>query len=456
MSRSQLDLLEIARQEAAGNAFAHLSRLSMFRPTNLRPSGFEDAVIWCGGNHDDSVNPITHSLTDKFALIGTIEVMDLLGLPFYAVPMMAQYRHDMKLAPLAWFGNMPGTLVKWSTAGDAMVNDGNGGKVVVAGKSGNAQLRTAAGVFCNVRPYGGITSVRCMPCLPYSQDKKKFDVNPTTGIVHSEMNSPGPQMAYACRHFLRLVHETGQMGRVALKPTQAQEDGIIAGLLYWLLEGTKFNIKKKYEVDPYQEQKPQIDKIIALLPTDFRAGMQEWGGEISMHIADTNYGLLLHDTIDQKPTIVLATDLDGDRLTDLMADCPAALRKMCAKVLAHLAVDYEVNQLWKDMGFTSTDGRDMTSVMHRMTGDPIYEQTLGSADAMLNRLLAGNEGNPYNPRIHFVLIRDAYIAANPTNSKLHRWLDEQLAIFDRVYASKPGFVQGYQALCEAMTPWSAN
>ena len=50
-----------------------------------------------------------------------------------------------------------------------------------------------------------------------------------TGIVHSEMNHPGVQMAYANRLFLKMVHETGKLGRVAMKPTQAMEDGINAG-----------------------------------------------------------------------------------------------------------------------------------------------------------------------------------------------------------------------------------
>ncbi|GIT54822.1 MAG: hypothetical protein Ct9H300mP16_19820 [Pseudomonadota bacterium] len=41
----------------------------------------------------------------------------------------------------------------------------------------------------------------------------------------------------------------------------------------------------------------------------------------------------------------------------------------------------------------------MTSVMYRMDGPPIHEQTLGSADAMLLRLLDGDEsvGVPRNP-----------------------------------------------------------
>jgi hypothetical protein len=115
-----------------------------------------------------------------FALNGTLMALDVLGVPFLGVPMMAQFRHDTKLISLEWFGKLDYIALKWSTAGDFMVNEG-GRKVVVNGKSANAPLRTAAGVYCNVRPYGGITSIRFMPGLPYSQDKKKFNVDPKTG-----------------------------------------------------------------------------------------------------------------------------------------------------------------------------------------------------------------------------------------------------------------------------------
>ena len=152
------------------------------------------------------LNPVAHALTDAYALLGTVAATDILGLPFYAVPMWAQYRHDLNLEPLSWFGNMPCTSIKWSTAGDAYVNDKNGDKVVVLGKSGNAPLRTQAGVYCNVRPYGTITVVRCMPCLPYSQDKSVFSVL-DDGLVHSQMNTPGVQMAYANRLFLKMINE---------------------------------------------------------------------------------------------------------------------------------------------------------------------------------------------------------------------------------------------------------
>jgi len=455
-----IDLMSIARTEAEGGDLLGLLS-GLFEPTDVRPEGYPDAVVWKGGNHDGTVNPVAHSLTDAYALLGTIAAIDILGLPFYGVPMWSQYRHDTKLASLAWFGNMPCTSIKWSTAGDAYVNDGKGGKVVVMGKSANAPLRTQAGVFCNVRPYGPITVVRCMPCLPYSQDRAKFSVDAKTGNIHSEMNTPGVQMAYANRLFLKMVHESGKLGRVAMKPTQAMEDGINAGLHSWLLQGTKFKVGRKYAVDGYVEHKEAVDRIIALLPSDFKDGMENWGGQIEQHISDTNFGLLLWDLIEKQDCIVLATDLDGDRLTDLLADVSDPLRTFGQKVADHLGVGAKTGDLWGDMGYTTGNGRDMTSVMHRMSGPPIHEQTLGSADAMLLRLLDGDESmggtkRPYDPRIHFVLIRDAYLDANPDNKELRAWLDAALAKFDEIYGKdRPGFIEGYKALKAAIKPWGA-
>ncbi len=455
-----LDLMNIARTEAAGGDLLGLLS-SLFEPADIRPVGYPDAVIWQGGNHDGNVSPVSHSLTDAYALLGTIAAIDVLGLPYYAVPMWAQYRHDKKLEPLSWFGNMPCTSIKWSTAGDAYVNDASGERVVVMGKSGNAPLRTMAGVYCNVRPYGPITVVRCMPCLPYSQDRAKFTVTEDGGIVHSEMNTPGIQMAYANRRFLKMVNDTGKLGRVAFKPTQAMEDGVNAGILSWMLQGTKFNVGRKYTVDGYIEHRKLVDRIIALLPTDFKDGMENWGGQIEQHISDTNYGILLWDLIQQQDTIISATDLDGDRLTDLLADVSDPLRAYSQRIIDHLGVDKKADDLWAEMGYTTGNGRDMTSVMYRMEGPPIHEQTLGSADAMLLRLLDGDESmggkkRPYDPRIHFVLIRDAYRDANPDNEALHAWLDHALEKFDEIYAGeRPRFLEGYAQLKDAITPWCA-
>jgi hypothetical protein len=455
----KLDLLKIAQEEQNGDLFKLLD--TIYKRSNVQPRGISDAVIWEGGNQAGNVKPVAHAFTDMFALNGTLMALDVLGLPFLGVPMMAQYRHDTKLKPLDWFGKLDYTCLKWSTAGDFMVND-NGKKVVVAGKSANAPLRTAAGVYCNVRPYGTITSIRFMPGLPYSQDKKKFNVDRATGNIHSEMNTPGVRMAYAARLFLKMVHETGQIGRVATKPTQAQEDTVNAGIMRWLLQGTKFQLKRKYTVDAYAEEKANVDAIAALLPKDFKAGMENWGGEIYEHISDTNFGLLLHDMINQRKCIVYATDLDGDRLTDLMADAPDVLRAWGQMILDQAKTGKDMQKMWSEMGFTMKNGKDMTSIMYRIEGEPIYEQTLGSADAMLLRLLdgdetVGGEKQPYDPRIHFVLINEAYKAANPSNTQLATWLDAQLATFDKIYGVKrPRYIDGYNQLKAAIKPWGAN
>ena len=452
-----IDLLNIAKIESdGGNLTEILSNL--FTNSEIKPNGYPNAIVWKGGYHNSEINPIAHALTDAYALLGTLAAIDILNLPFYAVPMWSQFRHDSNLEALSWFGNMPCTSVKWSTAGDAYVYDKNGEKVVVMGKSGNAPLRTQAGVYCNVRPYGPITVVRSMPCLPYSQDKSKFKVD-DYGIIHSEMNTPGVQMAYANRLFLKLVNDKNAVGRIATKPTQAMEDGINAGLHSWLLKDTKFEVGRKYAVDPYIEHKDRIDKIIKLLPNDFKDGMENWSGRIEQNISDTNYGLLLWDLINNQETIVYATDLDGDRLTDLLADVSDPLREFAGRVASHMGKKIDIDKLWKEMGYTTGNGRDMTSIMYRMDGPPIHEQTLGSADAMLLRLLNGDEWvngtkQPYDPRIHFVLIRDAYIDANPGNNKLKNWLDNQLDIFDKVYSgNRPGFIEGYKKLKQEIKPW---
>ena len=78
---------------------------------------------------------------------------------------------------------------------------------------------------------------------------------------------------------------------------------------------------------------------------------------------------------------------------------------------------------------------------------------------MLLRLLDGDETvggtkNPYDPRIHFVLIADAYKAANPGNSELAGWLDKQLSTFDEVYSGeRPRYLDGYAKLKQAIAPW---
>src|ERR1019366_2300199 len=168
-----------------------------------------------------------------------------------------------------------------------------------------------------------------------------------------------------------MAQETCKIGRVATKPTQAQEDTVNAGIMRWLLQGTKFQLKRKYTVDAYAEEKANVDAIAALLPKDFKAGMENWGGDVYEHISDTNFGLMLHDMIQQRLCIVYATDLDGDRLTDLMADAPDVLRAWGQVVIDKVGAKVDMKKLWTEMGFTMTNGKDMTSVMYRIEGEPI-------------------------------------------------------------------------------------
>ena len=84
-----LDLMNIARTQANGGDLLGLLG-SLFEPADIRPAGYPDAVIWQGGPHDGDIDAVAHSLTDAYALLGTVAAIDVLGLPFYAVPMWAQ------------------------------------------------------------------------------------------------------------------------------------------------------------------------------------------------------------------------------------------------------------------------------------------------------------------------------------------------------------------------------
>ena len=125
----KIDLLKIAQEEQNGDLFKCLD--GIYKRSKTLPRGCPDAVIWEGGNFTGGVNPVAHAFTDMFALNGTIMALDVLGLPFLGVPMMAQYRHDTKLKPLEWFGKMDQICLKWSTAGDFMVNDNEIGRAHV-------------------------------------------------------------------------------------------------------------------------------------------------------------------------------------------------------------------------------------------------------------------------------------------------------------------------------------
>ena len=110
-----LDLLKIAQDEQHGDLFKTLD--GIYKRSAIKPTGCPDAIIWEGGSTAGGVKPVAHAFTDMFALNGTMMALDVLGLPFLGVPMMAQFRHDSKLASLEWFGKLDYIALKWSTAG---------------------------------------------------------------------------------------------------------------------------------------------------------------------------------------------------------------------------------------------------------------------------------------------------------------------------------------------------
>src|ERR671927_1935266 len=99
-----IDLLKVAQEEQNGDLFKYLD--SIYKRSTAQPQGISDAVIWEGGNGAGGVKPVAHAFTDMFALNGTLMALDVLGLPFLGVPMMAQFRHDTNLKSLEWFGKL--------------------------------------------------------------------------------------------------------------------------------------------------------------------------------------------------------------------------------------------------------------------------------------------------------------------------------------------------------------
>ncbi|GIS88685.1 MAG: hypothetical protein CM1200mP18_13950 [Gammaproteobacteria bacterium] len=61
-----------------------------------------------------------------------------------------------------------------------------------------------------------------------------------------------------------------------MKPTQAMEDGITR-IAVLDAAGHQFKMAGFFAVDGYVEHRERVDRIVALLPEDFKAGMESWG-----------------------------------------------------------------------------------------------------------------------------------------------------------------------------------
>ena len=143
-------------------------------------------------------------------------------------------------------------------------------------------------------PTGRSRSCAACPACP---TRRTFGVRGGPGDGEHPLGDEhaGIQMAYAGRRFLQMVHETGRLGRIAFKPTQAMEDGINSGLL--VLAAAGHEVQRRAEVRSRRLRRaPRAGRPHRQsAPDDFKDGMENWGGQIEQHISDTNYGLLLWD-----------------------------------------------------------------------------------------------------------------------------------------------------------------
>ena len=83
-----LDLMNIARTEADGGNLQGLLE-SLFDATKCAPTVIRRLSFGRAATMTAKVNPVAHSLTDAYALLGTIAAIDILGLPYYAVDVVA-------------------------------------------------------------------------------------------------------------------------------------------------------------------------------------------------------------------------------------------------------------------------------------------------------------------------------------------------------------------------------
>lgn len=389
--------------------------------------------------------PPCAALTDEMSAVGVLATGTVLGFPTSIVPLSAQYRHDLDLAPLDWFAAVPQAKIKASTAGEKQVLGGDDREVTVKGGTGNKYFRTAAGIYGTTRATSYVETIRAMVMMPYARvdedckliDDYQFQTRGLTDIR---------RLANAARHFLVRVHETGHLGILGTKPTQSPEDAILTGLVMVLAARGKQKVTQ-FQRNFYREMRVVVDKALVQMPDDFFEGLDELTGEIHCVIADTVYkDTLPNAELEQTHIILLEGDIDGDRLTDQALGVRPFMEGWIQKYLQHLSLpgsDIEdIRAVIRDMGYPEV-AVDMPSVLLSPAGT-IVEQTLGTAPDLLEELVREGECR-YDLTTFFELFRLAAIATNPRHEA---WINKRVAW--GVEAMKPSMTNGLIATYEAV------
>jgi hypothetical protein len=282
MANKLAGFVENQREKFAGKIGYDLFD-SLFNRSSLLPN----QSLYQIGNPVENLPPIGFFITDEMGLIAGILACLIVGLEFVGIPFSGYLRHNAfkhVSALIDTVANQLGlTLVKPPTAGETEVwSEATQTMEIPNGKSGNAFLRTYAGVYAAVRDDAGILWVRAMVMMPYGRREDLFRI--TDGIMTSVMESDTVRIAYATRLWLqKLTAEPQAIGAVVYKGSQNDEDAFASALFTEVCERLGIKVSKPFASD-FRKQERQTDggkttlgadvnELLAELPEDFWAGI---------------------------------------------------------------------------------------------------------------------------------------------------------------------------------------
>ena len=281
MTNNVADIIN-QRDEFKGNIGYNLLD-TLFDRSILLP----DQKLYSIGSPVENLAPIGIFLTDEMGLIAGILACLIVGLEFVGIPFSGYLRHNFFKQVSVLIDAVANTLglglVKPPTAGDTEVLDEFHQKMMIPnGKSGNAFLRTFAGVYAALRDDAGILWVRAMVMMPYGRREDLFRI--TDGIMISVMESDTVRLAYATRLWLqKLAAEPQAIGAVVYKGSQNDEDAFASALFTEVCERLGIKVTKPFASD-FRKQERQtetgvttlgtdVNELLAKLPEDFWNGI---------------------------------------------------------------------------------------------------------------------------------------------------------------------------------------
>lgn len=444
MTNCPADIIENQRQQFKGNIGFNLLNALFNRSRLLR-----DQNLYSIGSPVKNLPPIGIFLTDEMGLIAGILACLIVGLEFVGIPFSGYLRHNffsIVSSLIDAVANQLGlTLVKPPTAGETEVWSEAAQKMEIPnGKSGNAFLRTFAGVFAALRDDAGILWVRAMVMMPYGRREDLFRI--TDGIMTSVMESDTVRIAYATRLWLqKLTAEPQAIGAVVYKGSQNDEDAFASALFTEVCERLGIKVSKPFASD-FRKQERQTDggkttlgadvnELLAELPEDFWAGISiPEATLIECYLNDM--GLVKQEQwINQRKRVIA---LGCDHLVDYSTDMTSFAmvnRIQFLQEAMDLSED-EAKAIMQEKGYPMGGGVGSGgSTLNCMNGKTLEETTAGTARDKWEEYLAGND-----PAYNLTGMVKMVVAAarNLSDAQwLQSYLDHVLEVVKQVYTERP-------------------